>query len=47
MLAINIENLITLKCHIFLKKISDLSIVYSNCGHKYIQKMKKKIQLKY
>ena len=34
MFAINIENLRTLKYQIFFKK-TDLSIVYSKCGHGY------------
>ena len=36
MLAINIENLKTVKYHIFLKKTSGLSIVCSKCVYKYI-----------
>ena len=49
MLAINIENLKTVKYHIFLKKTSGLSIVCSKCVYKYIKKiyLKEKNQLKY
>ena len=46
MFAINIENLKTLKYHIFLKKTLDLSIYYSKCGHEDKKYLKKKNQLK-
>ena len=35
MFAINIENLKSLKYHMFFKKILDLSVVYSKSGHEY------------
>ena len=33
--TINIESLKTLKYHIFLNKMLNLSVVYSKCGHEY------------
>ena len=35
MFAINIENLKSLKYHMFLKNILDLSVVYSRSGYEY------------
>ena len=41
MFATNIENLKTLKYHIFKKKTLDLPINYSKCGHEYKKIFKK------
>ena len=46
MFPINLENLKTLKFHLFLKILS-LSIVCSKCGNEYKKYLKKKNQLKY
>ena len=42
MFAINIEKLETLKYHLFKKKTSALSVVYSKCVREYQKKKKKK-----
>ena len=42
MFAVNIENLKTLKYHIFKKKALSLSIVYSKCRHEYEKIFKEK-----
>ena len=51
MFAINIEKLETLKYHLFKKKTSALSVVYSKCVREYQKKKKKQLkienQLKY
>ena len=45
MFTINIENFKTIKHHIFEKKTLSYSIVYSKCGHEYIFKEEKSIEI--
>ena len=44
MFAINIEKLETLKYHLFKKKTSGLSVVYSKCVREYQKKKTKKTE---
>ena len=44
MFSTNIENLKTLKHHIF-KKAPSFSIVYSKCGHEYKKTFKESIEI--